>query len=371
MNSDPAFSRSGLAFYRKWMGLFDETRENLLQRYPTHDAAIEAMEYGDFSKRRDALRVLGALGDFEAVTHYALMERESGWIPKLASLILVSPSLEVLVSWTSKLKRSGDGGYLGGFVAFDLPWINHSHIGDELVAYFVKEKRRLARLQSHHYEALGLSALKPAARLLSPEIEVDSLRTFQQALDAGEPRKKCRPSDSDSLGCEDRELDLKSSNAIAALCALRRLGEAVDPARVVAWIEQLEHLLAKYEYNYEYWDLTGALRWVLFDLGDESQLEKFTNPYPKTWGCDVAMTMMRRGDIARLAPWLDAMTERAARSKLSVFPLGTVHFWPLIDYLQSRGHVLGPIADSGYLMARATGIAAPDDWTWKCTPSED
>jgi hypothetical protein len=371
MSSDALFSRRGLATYRQWMGISDTTREDLQRRYPSHENAIEAMEYGNFVARREAIRVLGALGDFDAVLRYGLAERESGWIPKLASLLLVSPPMELLVCWTSKLKPTGDGSHIDDFIAFDLPWIHYGYIAEELVAYLSKAKRRLAKLKSGHFEALGLSALAPACKLLTPQVGIDTLRSFQQALDAGEPRKDCRPSHSDLQGYEDRQLDRNSSSAIAAVCALRRLGHPVDAARVIAWIEQLDHLFGKYEQHFEHWNSTAALRWVLFDLGDDSQLEKFLDPIPNEWAYDVAMTLMRRGEVARLATWLGAIEERAAIRQRSVFPPASVHFWPMIDYLQSCGHVLEPIADSGYLMARATGVAAPHGWSWKCAPADD
>lgn len=367
--TDPEFTRSKLAAYRRWLGIHDEMRESLQRRYPTREAAIEAMEYGNFEARRDAIRVLGAMEDFEAVLHYALRERQTSWVTLLACEILVQPPLELVQSWITKMKPSGDGSRIGEVVNIVLSKHSFAHVDQALIDFFLTQKPKLKTLSAAHLKSLGASALAPAGRLLQPHAAPDALRTYAQALEAGEPRKACRPSWHEfMLGEEHRALDHKSTSAVAAVVALRRLGLPVDTRRVAEWLRQLEHLfgteeLARYPVSEYVWDL----RWVLFDAGDDSLLELMLSEQALVIRHEVAMTLLLRGDHANFERWRKAIP---AQYPGLVHPPRDVHYWPLIDHLQSLGQSHVTRGSDGYLLARAADVAAPHGWRWKCIPGD-
>jgi hypothetical protein len=367
--TDYTFTRSGLAEYRQWLGIVDELRESLRERYPTREAAVEAMEYGNFAARRDAIRVLGAMGDFEAVLHYALVERQSSWIPTLACDLLVQPPLEVLVSWVTKMKPSGDGSRLSEVVMMVLPKLSLAHCGDALIDFFLKHKPKLKTLSPENLKSLGSSALTPAARLLQPHAGLDTLRTYAQALEAGVPRKTCRPSSLEfMLGEENRTLDRASTSAVAAAVALRRLGEPVDTSRVADWLRQIEHLFSAEDLGrYPVSELVMELRWVLFDAGDERGLETLLSEKGLGVRHDVAMTLLSRGDDANFDRWRRSIPEKHPNL---IHPPRQVHYWPLIDHLQSLGLGRMPLNSDGYLLSRAANVPPPHGWTWKSMPGE-
>jgi hypothetical protein len=362
------FTRSGLDFYRRWLGINESSRENLQRTYPTAEAAIEAMEYGNYEARRQAIRVLWALDEHDKVLSYALAERDSSWIPMLACEMLVQPHLELMVSWITRLKPSGDGSHFSSVIALQLPRLNLAHIGEPLIAFLAKQKRRLAGMTSRHLDALGYSALGSAVPLLNPYMGVESLRTFRQALDAGMARKACKPSDlGDYPGPEERTLDRDSSCAIAAACALRRLGQRVDSSLVSSWLQQLDRLFRDDQESHSYQSSVQALRWVLFDQGDDSQFDWFSDRFVAHVGHDVAWTVLRRGETERFEQRLSAVPEKYPTL---VHPPCHVHFWPLIDHLQSRGIRRETAKTDHHLLARAANVPAPHGWAWQCEPED-
>jgi hypothetical protein len=297
-----------------------------------------------------------------------LAERESAWIPTLAAEMLVQPPLALLVSWITRLKPSGDGSHFSDVIAFHLPHINYSHIGEPLVAFLAGEKRRLATINSRHIDALGLSAIVPVASLLARHVNVDRLQTFRQALDAGATRKASAPTDLGvGTGLEHRYLDRAGTSAIAAVAALRRLGKSVETDRVIDWLRQLDGLFAPDSEDFTYRASCHALRWVLFEQGDDSQFDWFLTHYLGDFRHDVAMTLLRRGDTLRFEQWLGVVPEKYPQF---VHPPHHVHYWPLIDHLQSRG--IGPLhgQSDGYMLARAAERAAPHGWVWQCMPDD-
>lgn len=365
--TDTAVTRRALAEYRRWLGIGDEFREALQQRYPTREAAVEAMEYGDFSARRDAIRVLGAMGDVDAVLHYALIERESSWIPLLACDILVQPPLDVLVAWVTRLKPSGDGGRLGEVINMVLRKHHCVHIAREAIDFFAGQKQKLKTLSPADLAALGTTGLPQAAGLLEPHAALDTLRTYAQALDAGVARKTCRPSWHEfMLGEEHRALDRASTAAVAAAVALRRLGRPVDTRRVADWLEQLERLFGAHDLaRYPCSHYVTELRWVLFDAGDDGQLDVLLSEQGLKVRHDVAMTLLLRGDLANFERWRHSIP---AKYPDLVHPGREVHFWPLIDHLQSLGLGSMPGNGDGYVLARAAGVPAPHGWVWRWEP---
>lgn len=366
-----AFTRSNLDDYRLWLGIPGPSREMLLAQYPTRDAIIEALEYGDYVARREAIRLLGVQGDHDTVLHYALAERESSWIPMLACHILMRPPLEVLTTWITKLKPTGDGSHLSGVITSILPIMSLAHIDESLVAFFATQKPKLKSLRYRDFEYLGLSGLAPAAALLQPHAALDTLRTYAQALAAGVDRKQCRPDTVEFMrGEEQRSLDRASTSAIASMIALRRLGQPIDTARVRDWLQQIERLFSAEDVaRFPVADQVKGLRWVLFDAGDESQLETMLSPYALRVRHDVAMTLLLRGDHDDFARWIQTIP---AEHPGLLHPPHHVHYWPLTDHLQSLGHGHGYVLPSfdGFFLARASDIPAPHGWTWKCMPED-
>jgi hypothetical protein len=283
--------------------------------------------------------------------------------------MLVEPPIELLVHWITKLKPTGDGSHYSDVIAFQLPHLCYAHVGDALIRFLSSDKRRRATLNARHFEALGFSAIAPADLLLSPQVEVEQLQTFRQALDAGIPRKSCCPTDFGIPdGQEYRYLDRAGSSAIAAITALRRLGHCVDADRVKDWLRQLDRVFGADSTEHAYRDGTQALRWILFDQGDDQQFDWFVQRHVGVYRHDIAMSLLRRGDHARFDQWMHQVPEKHPNL---VHPPRSVRFWPLIDHLQSRGISVFPSNGDGYLLARAAGVSAPDGWTWQTQPVDD
>ncbi|MGQ0801184.1 MAG: hypothetical protein ACT4NL_13890 [Pseudomarimonas sp.] len=83
---------------------------------------------------------------------------------------------------------------------------------------------------------------------------------------------------------------------------------------------------------------------------------------------DVAMDLLLRGDHSGFERW--RQTIPAAYPGL-IHPPRQVHYWPLIDHLQSLGlAVVHPNGD-GYTLSRAAGVPAPHGWSWRCMPEDE
>ena len=362
------FTRDALAWHRKWLGISDSHRETLQAKYPSREAAIEAMEYGGYVAARDAIRVLGALGEYDLILHYALTERESSWIPLLAASMLPTPPIELLEVWVNRLKPIGGPSHFSDIVAYELPRRSYLHLGQTLVDMMDAQKRRWKPLCARHLTAIGYSALELLAPRLATYAGVDSLQTFAQALAQGKKRVDCRPFDlSDMTGTEHRQLDKASSCAIAAVCSLRRLQQPVDTERVRDWLNQLEQVLGDYRDAHEYWSNVKALRWVLFDCGDDSQFDRLLETNYGDGKNELGMSLLRRGDEKRFSRWRD---DAFGRSPERLFPPPYVHFWPLIDKLQAQGFAYRGRQDDMFWMARATDAPAPYGWRWLAEPAD-
>jgi hypothetical protein len=171
------------------------------------------------------------------------------------------------------------------------------------------------------------------------------------------------------LGQEHRSLDRASLAAVFAVVALRRLGQPVDTSRVRDWLAQIERLFSTEDLGrYPVSDQVAQLRWVLFDAGDDSQLDAMLSINAVQVRHDVAMTLLLRGDHANFERWRQSIP---AEYPDLVHPPRQVHYWPLIDHLQSLGISRVPTHGDGYLLARAAGVPAPHEWAWRCMPKDD
>ncbi len=354
--------------YRRWLGITNDFQVQLERTYPTLNAAIEAMEYGDFVARRDAIRVLGAMGEHDLVLKYAMIERESSWIPVLACDILVSPPLGLLIHWVTKMKPSGDGSHLSHLVAYQLPKFNYTYLQNDLALFFAKEKRRVAGFKHRHLDAIGAAGLTSMQPLLARYLEVKQLRTYKQALDSGIDRKQCRASDlSSSDGYEHRYLDHESSCAVSAAVALSRMGFEINQEQVRLWLEQLAQVFdLNEENNMITRDYLETMRWLLFHAGDDAQFDALlAQSYVGRTRHDIALTLLKRGDHSRFDRWLKTVPKKYPRL---VHPPSEFYFWPLIDHLEARGISRESSGQSdGYILSRIAGVAPPTWWQWEST----
>ena len=109
------------------------------------------------------------------------------------------------------------------------------------------------------------------------------------------------------------------------------------------------------------------LRWVLFDTGDDTHRDSMLSPAALRIRHEVAMTLLLRGDHLGFERWRQSISTDHPNL---IYPPRQIHYWPLIDQLQSLGHAQTPPNGAGYTLSRAADVPARHGWKWRCSPQD-
>ncbi|HSX61414.1 MAG TPA: hypothetical protein VLF18_14525 [Tahibacter sp.] len=323
-----------------------------MERLPTPQALAKAID-GGWSKRRDAVQMLGFLGrDAEAI-QLALDERDAQVVVDEALKFLPAPVELVVHALTMK---RGDA---ASRMLYTIPMGNFLYAEKEIVRIVAKSP---AKLTAPLIESFGHAGFATAATVLRRHAQLDEPRTYADALAAGFPQNKPSVANGSDTSAATRQWDGPTERAFAAVGALRRLGQPIDIAAVTAWRDRLYAAIP--ETNAHYPAAADALlSWALFDAGVDESFERWLalEYLQRETRYDMVATLLRRGDaqrLVRLAPTIAKHVEGAGRYFCH---------WPVADWCHSEGLMPAPDVklDEMYCLSRDAGIAPPAWWQWR------
>ena len=327
-------------------------QDRIKAKFPTRDKAIAAFGKRGWSNRKDALEALAYLGHDEDVLKYALMETDAPAITSLAAQVLIPAPFELLHHMLTM-----KNGQLGMVLCYEVPQYNFLHVETEIVDFL---KPRKSQLGADKIAACGNAYLRGSAALFQRHLEIDRLRSYDQAMREGRPVKD-KPIMFGPTSDATRYWDGASERAIETLVALRRLDQEIDVGFVSELRNQIRQTIPTGD------DAWEKLTWVLFDAGREDcGDELLQRDYLFHVRADVATTLLKRQDFQRF----DAFAARYYRDGRSGIACNAFCQWPVLDALQARGFESSTLmrrGPEGYYLSRDAGASPPPWWTWQAT----
>jgi len=329
-----------------------QLQEMLKERLPTSAALAKAVD-GGWSRRRDAVQMLGFLGRDSEAIGLALDERDAQAVIDEALKFLPSPV--ELVAHALQMKR-GDANTR---MLYTFTGANYLHAEREIVAAVAKSP---AKLTAPLLTAFGHAGFRSTAKALLKHVQLDEPLTYAHALAAGRTKDKPSYAHGPDTSAADRQWDAPTERAFAAVGALRRLDQPIDVNTVSDWHRRLYTAMPTPEAFYA-GQADALLSWALFDAGEDAYFEHWLalEYLQRETEFDMIATLLKRGDtqrLARLAPKVAAHAEGASRYFCH---------WPVADWLQSAGAMreAQESLSEMYCLSRDAGIAPPAWWQWR------
>jgi hypothetical protein len=329
-----------------------QLQEMLKERVPTSQALAKAID-GGWSRRRDAVQMLGFLGrDTEAIT-LALDERDAQAVIDEALKFLPAP-VELVVHAMQMKRGDANSRMLYTFTA-----ANYLHAENEIVSVVAKSP---AKLTAPLLTAFGHAGFRSTTKAILKHVQLDEPRTYADALATGRTKDKPSYAHGPDTSAADRQWDAPTERAFAAIGALRRLDQPIDITTVTEWHRRLYTAMPTANAFYA-GQADALLSWALFDAGVDAYFEHWLalEYLQRETEFDMMATLLKRGDtqrLARLAPLIARRAEGASR-----------HFchWPVADWFQSQGQIPSPqeLLGEMYCLSRDAGIGPPPWWQWQ------
>lgn len=315
--------------------------------------ALERCESKQFATRKRGLTTLVELGEREHVLRVALASTE-GAMHEIAGELLYPEPVELL----RHMLASARGPDAPLVARYQLPSCNYLYAEDAIAEVFEPRGKRLA---CDAIEGLGLACLRRMAPTLRKYLDAEILGLVEAEARYGE--KKASAGVKIFVGdSRDWYLAADSEKALAAVVALRRMDQPVDPAILDRMESQLRAALALKSGREKRY--LGMLLWARFDVTGEGLREMIDTCSSVAMHPDIATTLLKRGRTGEI----DALVREVGDVYFE--PMGFCH-WPLVDYLASRklidvASLSGHSTHSCYAYSRARrhGLAPPPWWNW-------
>jgi hypothetical protein len=301
------------------------------------------------------MEILAELGERQLLLEYALRETVPGVVEVAVEALFPEPA-ELLVH-TLRLGR-GINAHLR--IRYHVTASNYLSAGNEIAALYATRQRRL---HPDVIEAAGLAYLKAMAPYFSRYLRAPLVNYAAALRDQG---RKAVEGIGIFVGSDGTDTWSRASQgAIEAAIALRRMDEEVDRTEVQRMFDEVP--AAMDPVYYRSLKTRVRLRWVIFDAGleaDPRPLLQLAGDRALEVAPDLLTTLLKRQQYREC--------ERIAREVADVYHYREGFcFWPLVNFLESRGlvdvaslswHPTQPLAP--YVRARQLNIDPPPWWRW-------
>jgi hypothetical protein len=295
---------------------------------PGRERALDLLAMREWTRRREGMQMLIALGERDLILQHALAETDAAAIVDLAVAALHPEPVELIAHYASMLR----GQDVNLIMEVHVPTRNYLYAEDAFIELY---RPRRTRLKPKVIDTIGLAQFQRMGREFLPRY-----------LAAG----------------KNGDADL-SEEAAAAATSLRRLDLPLDALALRARTDAFAASADPFDYPVA--QRLARLEWALFDAGEHDAFEYvLTLAANGTVANDLGTTLLKRGRLMEL-DWF-ARIHAGCGSGTQAF----CH-WPLLDYLQHQGlrePCVGAVGQRGRSAliedVRARGIAPPAWWRW-------
>ena len=327
-------------------------QDGIKESLSTPQALDKAMR-GGWTKRRDAVQMLGFLGRDTDAIRLALEERDAQAVVDQALKFVPAPVELVVHALTMK---RGDA---TSRMLYTIPNANYLYAETEIVRIVAKSP---AKLTAPLLESFGFAGFASTAGALRKHVQLDEPRTYADALATGRTQDKPSVAHGPDTSAAAIQWDGPTERAFAAVGALRRLGQTIDVDAVRAWRSRLYTAIPAVNAHYPA-AADALLSWALFDAGVDECFEHWSalGYLQRETVHDMVATLLRRGDTPRIARLMPLILRYAAGASRRFC------HWPVADWYHAQGLLSAPDETLGemYCLSRDAGIAPPAWWQWR------
>ena len=290
----------------------------------SRERAVQLLGMKGWTKRKEGMQMLAALGERDLMIQYALVETDAQAVIDVVFDALDPVPPEVIKHSAGMQK----GQYANLVMIHHVPTRNYLHAEDALADVY---RGRKNKLKPEVIEAIGFSYFR---------------KMGEEFLPGYLSRRKAVKVASTAVAAA------LSEETAAAAASLRRLDLPIDVQALREQILGYQEVADLSEYTQV--KRFAAAEWALFDAGDNDAFEYLAEIYWTEPGPgDIATTLLKRQRYEDLHWYVRTAPTSGFR--------GWFCYWPLLDYLAKKG-LREP--SHAVTQARARGIAPPPWWSW-------